>query len=101
MNYALGPGGGVRRLQLPLAFSGAGGDTAAAFCGGLPRRSHELGAAPVANPRIEEVGFTGSRAGGLALDAIAQGRTEPIPGLCGNVQRQSGRAHAARACGAR
>jgi NADP-dependent aldehyde dehydrogenase len=41
--------------------------------------SNDLGAALVANPRIKAVGFTGSRAGGLALVAIAQARPEPIP----------------------
>ncbi len=38
-----------------------------------------LGAALVADPRIRAVGFTGSRAGGLALLAIAQARAEPVP----------------------
>lgn len=33
----------------------------------------------VADPRIKAVGFTGSRAGGLALMAIAAARPEPIP----------------------
>jgi alpha-ketoglutaric semialdehyde dehydrogenase len=41
--------------------------------------SNELGATLVADPRIKGVGFTGSRAGGLALVAIAQHRPEPIP----------------------
>ncbi|HSK39669.1 MAG TPA: aldehyde dehydrogenase (NADP(+)) [Arenibaculum sp.] len=41
--------------------------------------SNELGAALVADPRIKAVGFTGSRAGGLALVAIANARAEPIP----------------------
>ena len=41
--------------------------------------SNALGAALVADPRIKAVGFTGSRAGGLALVAIAQARPEPIP----------------------
>lgn len=39
----------------------------------------ELGAALVADPHIKAVGFTGSRAGGLALLAVAQARAEPIP----------------------
>jgi alpha-ketoglutaric semialdehyde dehydrogenase len=39
----------------------------------------ELGAALVADPRIKSVGFTGSRAGGLALMQIAVARPEPIP----------------------
>ena len=38
-----------------------------------------LGGALVADPRIKAVGFTGSRAGGLALMKIAQARAEPIP----------------------
>jgi alpha-ketoglutaric semialdehyde dehydrogenase len=38
-----------------------------------------LGSALVADPRIKAVGFTGSRAGGLALVAIASARQEPIP----------------------
>ncbi len=38
-----------------------------------------LGGALVADPRIKAVGFTGSRAGGLALLRIAAQRAEPIP----------------------
>ena len=45
----------------------------------LPGASNELGSALVADPRIKAVGFTGSRAGGLALAAIAATREEPIP----------------------
>ena len=41
--------------------------------------SHEIGKALVANPHIKAVGFTGSRAGGLALCAVAAARPEPIP----------------------
>lgn len=41
--------------------------------------AHELGATLVANPAIKAVGFTGSRAGGLALMKIAAARAEPIP----------------------
>jgi NADP-dependent aldehyde dehydrogenase len=41
--------------------------------------SNALGAALVRDPRIAAVGFTGSRGGGLALVALAQGRPEPIP----------------------
>ncbi|MEF2072002.1 aldehyde dehydrogenase (NADP(+)) [Consotaella aegiceratis] len=41
--------------------------------------SKELGAALVADPRIKAVGFTGSRAAGLALCQIAAARPEPIP----------------------
>lgn len=40
---------------------------------------YEVGQALVADPRIKAAGFTGSRRGGLALAAIAQGRPEPIP----------------------
>jgi len=39
----------------------------------------ELGACLVADPRIKAVGFTGSRAGGLALMKIAAARPVPIP----------------------
>ena len=38
-----------------------------------------LGGALVADARIKAVGFTGSRAGGLALMKIANARPEPIP----------------------
>jgi NADP-dependent aldehyde dehydrogenase len=40
---------------------------------------NEVGAALVADPHIQAVGFTGSRAGGLALLKIAQARPQPIP----------------------
>lgn len=39
----------------------------------------EVGQGLVADPRIKAVGFTGSRAGGMALMAIAAARAEPIP----------------------
>ena len=45
----------------------------------LPGPGNELGASLVADARIKAVGFTGSRAGGLALVRIAQQRPEPIP----------------------
>jgi len=45
----------------------------------LPGTTQTLGAALVADPRIQAVGFTGSRAGGLALSRIAAQRPEPIP----------------------
>ena len=45
----------------------------------LQGAGNALGAALVADPRIKAVGFTGSRAGGLALVRIAQQREEPIP----------------------
>ena len=40
---------------------------------------HAVGRALVANPHIKAVGFTGSRAGGLALGAVAAARPEPVP----------------------
>ncbi len=40
---------------------------------------NELGGALVKDPRIAAVGFTGSRAGGLALLELAQARPVPIP----------------------
>ncbi len=45
----------------------------------LPGAENALGAALVADPRIKAAGFTGSRAGGLALGAIAAKRNQPIP----------------------
>lgn len=45
----------------------------------LPGNDNALGGALVADPRIKAVGFTGSRAGGLALMKIAASRAEPIP----------------------
>ncbi|MCH4565502.1 aldehyde dehydrogenase family protein, partial [Halomonas sp. EGI 63088] len=39
----------------------------------------EVGQALVADPRIQAVGFTGSRSGGLALQQTAQARPQPIP----------------------
>jgi 2,5-dioxopentanoate dehydrogenase len=103
--------------NFPLAFSVAGGDTAAALAAGCPiivkghsahpgtsdlvaqavvaavkmcdlppgvfallnGNSRALGASLVANPHVKAVGFTGSRAGGLALSKIASERAEPIP----------------------
>ncbi|OAJ53094.1 2,5-dioxovalerate dehydrogenase [Paraburkholderia ginsengiterrae] len=40
---------------------------------------HEVGGALVQHPAIRAVGFTGSRAGGLALVKLAAARAEPIP----------------------
>ncbi|MET0616301.1 MAG: aldehyde dehydrogenase (NADP(+)) [Luteibacter sp.] len=40
---------------------------------------NELGAALVTDPAIAAVGFTGSRAGGLALVRLAQAREIPVP----------------------
>jgi len=103
--------------NFPLAFSVAGGDTAAALAAGCPvivkghsahpgtselvakaitaavvacqlppgvfsllnSHSRHLGAALVQHPRVKAVGFTGSRAGGLALMKLANERPEPIP----------------------
>src|SRR5512138_613407 len=113
----IGPVAVFGASNFPLAFSTAGGDTAAALAAGCPvvvkghpahpgtsesvsraiiaavkmcglpngvfsivnGTSNELGAALVAHPRIKAVGFTGSRAGGLALMKIAAERPEPIP----------------------
>jgi NADP-dependent aldehyde dehydrogenase len=47
--------------------------------GHLVGPSNALGAALVRDPRIAAVGFTGSRAGGLALASLAQARPVPIP----------------------
>jgi 2,5-dioxopentanoate dehydrogenase len=114
---AVGPVAVFGASNFPLAFSVAGGDTAAALAAGCPvvvkghpahpgtselvanaivnaakqcglpagvfslvnGTSNALGSALVANPRIKAVGFTGSRAGGLALMKIAAARAEPIP----------------------
>ncbi|MFJ6614927.1 aldehyde dehydrogenase (NADP(+)) [Streptomyces sp. NPDC091289] len=59
--------------------------TAAAARTGMPAgvfsllvgRGHDVGLALVGDPRISAVGFTGSRAGGLAL--VAAGRSRPVP----------------------
>ncbi|MFL6617309.1 MAG: aldehyde dehydrogenase (NADP(+)), partial [Povalibacter sp.] len=45
----------------------------------LNGNSRSLGAGLVAHPYVKAVGFTGSRAGGLALMKIASERPEPIP----------------------
>lgn len=45
----------------------------------LNATSNDVGTALVADPRIQAVGFTGSRAGGLALVGIATARSVPIP----------------------
>jgi 2,5-dioxopentanoate dehydrogenase len=41
--------------------------------------ANDLGITLVADPRVKAVGFTGSRAGGLALMAVAAARRTPIP----------------------
>jgi len=116
-HVAVGPVAVFGASNFPLAFSVAGGDSAAALAAGcpvvvkghpahpgtgelvaravraavakcglpsgtfsyLPGTTQSLGAALVADPRIRAVGFTGSRAGGLALAKIAAERQEPIP----------------------
>jgi alpha-ketoglutaric semialdehyde dehydrogenase len=45
----------------------------------LPGATRELGATLVSDARVKAAAFTGSRAGGLALQAIAARRAEPIP----------------------
>lgn len=103
--------------NFPLAFSTAGGDTAAALAAGCPVvvKAHPahpgtaelvaravtdaarstgmpagvfslvhglgtaVGSALVQDPRVQAVGFTGSRQGGLALVAAATARPRPIP----------------------
>jgi alpha-ketoglutaric semialdehyde dehydrogenase len=116
-NIAVGPVAVFGASNFPLAFSVAGGDTAAALAAGCPVvvKAHpahpgtselvgraiqkavqdcdlpagtfsllfdsgrEIGQALVADHRIAAVGFTGSRAGGLALMQIAAARPVPIP----------------------
>jgi NADP-dependent aldehyde dehydrogenase len=46
-------------------------------CGG--QHEHEVGRELVLHPAIRAVGFTGSFAGGMALDALARSRPIPIP----------------------
>ena len=103
--------------NFPLAFSVAGGDTAAALAAGCPvivkghpahphtsavaaralqeaaqasgmpagtvqivlEQGVELGQQLVSSPVVQAVGFTGSRAGGLALQKLVQERPVPIP----------------------
>ncbi|WP_243716177.1 aldehyde dehydrogenase (NADP(+)) [Actinomadura darangshiensis] len=103
--------------NFPLAFSVAGGDTAAALAAGCPVivKAHDahpgtcelvgravseavreaglpegvfsmlygdgptLGIALVTDPRVQAVGFTGSRTAGLAIAKAAAGRPRPIP----------------------
>ena len=116
-HVGVGPVAVFGASNFPLAFSVAGGDSAAALAAGcpvvvkghpahpgtgelvaravqaavakcglpagtfsyLPGTTQALGGALVADPRIRAVGFTGSRAGGLALARIAAQRPEPIP----------------------
>jgi 2,5-dioxopentanoate dehydrogenase len=117
LHQAVGPVVVFGASNFPLAFSVAGGDTAAAFAAGcpvivkghpahagtgelvarairaavdrcalpagvfsyLPGAATALGAALVTDTRIQAVGFTGSRAGGLALMRLAAARPQPIP----------------------
>ncbi len=63
----------------------------------LPGNDRALGSALVADPRVKAVGFTGSRGGGTALLKIAAARPRTHPGLCRDVEHQSGHPDAARA----
>ncbi|MBT9493196.1 MAG: aldehyde dehydrogenase (NADP(+)) [Paucibacter sp.] len=114
---ALGPVAVFGASNFPLAFSVAGGDTAAALAAGctvvvkahaahpgtselvgravqaavrqcglpggvfalLTGTGNAVGTALVSHPAIQAVGFTGSRAGGMALMAVAAARPQPIP----------------------
>lgn len=116
-HIGIGPVAVFGASNFPLAFSVAGGDTAAALAAGCPVvvKAHSahlgvselvgraiqaavrdaglppgvfsllfgagaiVGQALVRHPNIQAVGFTGSRAGGLALMAAAAARPEPIP----------------------
>ena len=116
-NVPVGPVAVFGASNFPLAFSVAGGDTAAALAAGCPvvvkahpahpgtsklvglavqravaacglpegvfsllyGTGNAVGGALVADPRIQAVGFTGSRGGGLALMRIAAARPSPIP----------------------
>ena len=116
-NIPLGPVAVFGASNFPLAFSVAGGDSAAALAAGCPVlvKAHPghpgtselvgrvmqeavhaaglpagvfallagVGHAPgqqlVRHPAVQAVGFTGSRAGGLALCRLAAARPQPIP----------------------
>ena len=54
-------------------------DAAAGLVSFVLGEGDAFGQALVSDPRIKAVGFTGSRAGGLALLAVSAGRPEPIP----------------------
>lgn len=117
VKLALGPVVVFGASNFPLAFSVAGGDTAAALAAGCPvlvkgHSSHpgtcelvaqalaraaaacdlppgvfsllmgagaSVGSALVQAPEVKAVGFTGSFAGGSALQKLASERPEPIP----------------------
>lgn len=71
--------------NFPLAFSTAGGDTAAAQATGMPAGVFNMiygggvGERLVKHPAIQAVGFTGSLKGGRALCDLAAARPQPIP----------------------
>lgn len=113
----LGPVAVFGASNFPLAFSVAGGDTAAALAAGCPvlvkahpahpgtselvgraivqalvqcempagafalltGAGNEVGQELVRHRAVQAVGFTGSRAGGMALMALAAARAQPIP----------------------
>lgn len=64
-----------RAVQTAVAKRGLPGGVFAMLHGD----GREIGQGLVADPRIKAVGFTGSRAGGLALVRTAQARPVPIP----------------------
>ena len=64
-----------RAIQRAVADAGLPAGVFSLVFGG----GNAVGEALVANPAIKAVGFTGSRAGGLALSRIASQRPEPIP----------------------
>jgi NADP-dependent aldehyde dehydrogenase len=72
------PGTGERVARAVQAAVKACGLPAGVFSY-LPGTANDLGGALVSDPRIKAVGFTGSRAGGLALVRLAAARAEPIP----------------------
>jgi NADP-dependent aldehyde dehydrogenase len=116
-HVGIGPVAVFGASNFPLAFSVAGGDTAAALAAGCPvvvkahpahpgtselvgraiaaavkhcnlpagvfallaGVGHEVGEVLARHPAIQAVGFTGSRAGGLALMKVAAARPQPIP----------------------
>ena len=116
-HIGVGPVAVFGASNFPLAFSVAGGDTAAALAAGCPvvvkaHNAHpgtselvgramqaaaracgapdgvfsllygvdeRIGAWLVGHPRIQAVGFTGSRSGGDALARVAAARPRPIP----------------------
>lgn len=63
-----------RAIQAALEACGLPAGAFALLHGGV-----EMGSRLVQDPRIKAVGFTGSRAGGLAIQLLAADRPEPIP----------------------